>query len=279
MERQIIYSKKRDKDMIDGHIHLEKGNLTLDYLQEFVNEAKNKGLDTIQILDHTHRFKEFKPIYENLFFIKEQKEWLDNKFESSINEYLELIDQARKKDFGIKILFGLEVCYTKKNEELMRKILNNYHFDFLVGAIHSINDRLYDMPFSKEILWDKYNVNQIYEDYYEEILSLINSGLFTQLAHPDTIKLFNYYPSYDLSETYIKIAYALNKMKMKAECNTGCHYRYGHEDIGLSDQLLKTFISNKVEIITASDAHYPKHVGMDIKEANERMKTFSEKCK
>ena len=42
------------------------------------------------------------------------------------------------------------------------------------------------MPWSKEILWDKYNVDDIYHRYYELIFDLVKSGLFTQLAHPDT---------------------------------------------------------------------------------------------
>ena len=45
--------------MIDGHMHLEYGPLSVDYVLEFVQEAVKKGLDEIQILDHTHRFKEF----------------------------------------------------------------------------------------------------------------------------------------------------------------------------------------------------------------------------
>ena len=51
--------------MIDGHVHLENGPLTKDYVYEFIDEAIKKGIDELQILDHTHRFKEFAPIYES----------------------------------------------------------------------------------------------------------------------------------------------------------------------------------------------------------------------
>ena len=50
------------------------------------------------------------------------------------------------------------------------------------------------MNFSKEILWNKYDVDDIYKRYYELVFDLVKSDLFTQLAHPDTIKMFNYYP-------------------------------------------------------------------------------------
>jgi histidinol-phosphatase (PHP family) len=103
-------------------------------------------------------------------------------------------------------------------------------------------------------------------------MACVKSGLFDRLAHPDTIKVANIYPSYDLSDTYQKLCQALKDNNVMAENNTGCHYRYGHPDIGLSDQLLAAFRQNNVRIITASDAHRPEHVGSYIKEATERGK-------
>ena len=123
------------------------------------------------------------------------------------------------------------------------------------------------MSFSKELLWDKYDVNHIYRRYYELIFQLIESDLFTQLAHPDTIKLFEIYPTYDLKPTYTQLAQLLNEHHMKAENNVGCYYRYHHPDMGLSDELLKILVENHVDIITASDAHQPHDVGSYIKEA------------
>ncbi|MDO4501077.1 MAG: histidinol-phosphatase [Erysipelotrichaceae bacterium] len=260
--------------MIDGHMHLEYGPLSIEYVKEFVNEALKKGIDEIQILDHTHRFKEFEKTYDELRSIEVQDKWLSNKemkFKDSLDDYLKLIEEAKKENFPIKVKFGLEVCYTSKSEDFLRNLLKNYHFDFLIGSVHSIEGILYDMSFSKELLWEKMSVDDIYQKYYSEIFKLVDSGLFTQLGHPDTIKLFNYYPTYDLSDTYRTLAKKLKKMNMKAECNTGCSYRYGHKDVGLSDELLKIFKEENVSIITASDAHHPEHVGTNIKEAVQRI--------
>ena len=253
--------------MIDGHMHLEYGDLSVEYILEFVNEAVNKGLDEIQILDHTHRFKEFECTYENLKKYPQQKEWLENKkmkFHSTLEEYQNVINEVRKLDLPIKVKFGLEVCYVPEHEDTLRNILKDTSFDFLVGAIHSIDDILYDMSFSKELLWDVYDTDHIYKRYYELVFKLIKSNLFTQLAHPDTIKMYNYYPSYDLNDTYIELAQLLNQHHMKAENNTGCYYRYHHSDMGLSDELLNIFKKYHVSMITASDAHKPSDVGTCI---------------
>ena len=53
--------------MIDGHMHLEYGDLNKEYVLKFVDAAVKKGLTKIQILDHTHRFKEFEEIYPELY--------------------------------------------------------------------------------------------------------------------------------------------------------------------------------------------------------------------
>lgn len=256
--------------MIDGHVHLEFGPLHKDYVMEFINEAKQKGIHKIQILDHTHRFVEFQPIYENLRTHKIQDTWLNKstKFCNRLDEFIKLMEEIKQMDCGIEVAYGLEVCYVFEMETLIKDILANYSFDFLVGAIHSIDGILYDMSFSKELLWDKYSVDHIYRRYYELVFQLIESDLFSQLAHPDTIKLFNYYPTYDLHDTYQTLAHLLNLHHMKAENNTGCFYRYHHKDMGLSDELLSILLENHVQIICASDAHKPSDVGSYIKEVS-----------
>lgn len=252
--------------MIDGHMHLEFGELSKAYVYEFINEAKRKGFDTIQILDHTHRFVEFKPIYENLRVHEIQDTWLHGKtkFCDSVFDFINLMKEIQQEETEIEVRYGLEVCYAPEYEDFLREELAKYDFDFIVGAIHSIDGVLYDMSFSKELLWDVYEVNDIYKRYYQLVMQLIESDLFTQLAHPDQLKLFNHYPTYDLQETYDALAIALNKHRMKAENNTGIHYRYHHEDIGDNEQLLETLKKHGVKMITASDAHKPSDVGTDI---------------
>lgn len=259
--------------LIDGHVHLENGPLKKEYVLEFVDEAIKRGLDAIQILDHTHRFIEFEPIYTDLKKYDVQKQWLENKkmkFKDHLSDYIALMKNIQQMDLPIKVYYGLEVCYVPQYENYIRKVVSKYDFDFLVGAIHSIDGILYDMPFSKELLWNKYPVNHIYQRYYELVFQLVESDIFTQLAHPDTIKLFQIYPTYDLKPTYEKLARLLVKYHVKAENNVGCYYRYQHPDMGLSDELLTILKENHVTIITASDAHQPCDVGKYINEVDGR---------
>ena len=118
--------------------------------------------------------------------------------------------------------------------------------------------------FSKELLFDKFHINAIYSSYYALIKEAIKSNLFTHIGHLDQIKLFNDYPTYDLTPTYREIAELLNKHNIIVENNTGIHYRYGHKDIGLNSELLDILKQHHVKIITSSDAHKPSDVGLYI---------------
>ena len=247
-------------------VHFLSGPLTKEYVWEFVNAAKEKGIQHLQILDHTHRFFEFHDMYEQVYETDpKQKAWFEKKQVNSIKEYHQLIEDMKKENFPIEVTFGLEVCYTPETEDFLRNILSQYPYDFLVGSVHSVNGYLYDMDaFSKELLWSKRSAKSIYQTYFNNIKKAIQSDLFTQIGHPDVIKMYNYDPGYDLTCEYEEIAKLAKEHHVLLEENTGAHYRYHHADVGLSPAFRQIVRKYNVPTITASDAHYPKHVGMDF---------------
>ena len=249
--------------MIDTHTHLENGDLSIEYVHKFIDAAKEKGITHLQILDHTHRFFEFKDCYKKVCEVSQlQEKWFLKKQKNSIDDYLKLIEAIKKETFDIDVRFGLEVCYTPETESLLSYILQNYNFDFLIGSVHSVDGYLYDMDaFSKELLWNKRNSSDIYKSYYDSIEKLIKSNLFDQVGHPDVIKMYSIDPGYDLHPTYHKIAKLAKEYNIKMEDNTKAHYSYHHPDIGLNDDFRNILKENNVQIVTASDAHYPSDVG------------------
>lgn len=259
--------------MIDGHVHIEKNPYTIDYIMEYVKQAQARGIDEINLLEHTHRFTEWKELYEPARNAHpKMKEWLDHKNTISIREYHDLIKKVKEMDLPVKLNFGLEVCYFKEKEAFIKAQLDLFPYDFVIGSIHYVYDIAYDLDnISQAILWNVKDVNDIYRTYYESTEDLIHSGLFTQLAHMDTIKKYNLYPDYDLNETYHHIAKLLKENNMKTECNVGCFYRYHHHDLGLSDELLSILKQYKIEIVPCSDAHQPSDVGIYLKEAQKRI--------
>jgi histidinol-phosphatase (PHP family) len=252
--------------VIDAHVHLENGPLSVEYAMKFVDAAQKAGLKTLQILDHTHRFYEFKDLYPLVCARDErQKNWFEKKQVNALADYLALIKEMKQMDLPIEVRFGLEVCYSPENDALIHQILDGHSFDFLVGSVHSIDGYLYDMDaFSKEILWEKRDATSIYKDYFSNVKKAIQNGLFTQIGHPDVIKMYQYDPGYDLTSEYMELADLAKQYGVAMEDNTGAHYRYHHPQTGLDPKFRQILQEKGVTILTASDAHYPEHVAKDF---------------
>lgn len=248
--------------MIDGHIHFHKQPYNLDTINKMVEVAICNNLSELHLLDHTHKFIEFSTLYETLKNNDSAWEWYANKTYISINEYLDFIKLVRKMNFPIKLKFGLEVCYFEEKEAWLRNELQKYDFDFVIGAVHFVDNFPFDL---KKEVWVNVNVDLIYKRYYEIMESLIKSKLFTSLAHPDSIKLFNNYPSYDLKPTYEKLARCLKEYNLKTENNTGL-WRYDFSYPGLNKDLYKILKEYDVKIEKSSDAHIYDKIGYKFKD-------------
>ncbi len=252
--------------MIDCHIHLERGPYTLEWLDKFVAAAVSRGLDEIYLLEHSHRFHEFMPMYQSVGEYSDyQREWLDKVSGSrSIHDYITLITRAREISYPVKVKFGLEVCYFEDAEPLIREMINQYSFDFVTGSVHWVDGFGFD---HRKELWNMRDVDHTYIRYYEIMQKLIKSGLFTGLAHPDSIKCFGHRPQIDLSDTYHSIADLLNEHQMYTEQSGGLHLNYDSAcELGMQDRMRKIFADKGVRILTASDAHRPEDVGANIPE-------------
>ena len=254
--------------MIDAHIHLEQGEYTLEWLNEFVKTAIERNIDEIWVLEHTHRFVEFMPIYQQVKEVNDlQKAWIEKKKLHALSEYLDFVAEMKKRDFPVKIKFGLEVCYFPQHEKFIKDLLDQCSLDFVVGSIHFIDNMAYDLKgISEQTLWDVYPIDWIWQRYFELMKQCIQSGLFDGIAHPDTLKMFHRMPSFDLTPYWENLADQLNEARMYTENNVGCHYRYGHEDVGLNPKVFQIFKDKKVKLYYATDSHHPKYVGIHLAE-------------
>lgn len=251
--------------MIDAHIHLERGPYTLEWINEFVKTAQTRSIDEIWLLEHCYRFTEFVPMYDS---VCAYSDYIDKWFHRKagvlkLSDYVELIEAVSKENYPIKIRFGLEVCYFKKYEQLVREITDGKGFDFLVGSVHFIDDFAFD---HKAEFWSGMDVDKCYRRYFETSVELAYSGIFNGIAHPDCIKLFGHKPSFSLLPYYEKLAEALAKSGMYAEQSSGIHRR-SNAETGMNCDLIAAMKRNNVRVITASDAHCPEDVGLYLKEA------------
>lgn len=248
--------------MIDAHIHFHKQPYTFEIIDKMVEVAISRGVDELWLLDHTHKFFEFSFLYEVGIRHKKTWEWYSNIKKISIKEFLNFINDVKKKTYPITLKFGLEVCYFHETEDLFREVIKKYPFDFLVGSVHYVNGMAYDID---ESFWDGLDINEVYQEYYQEVEKLIKSQIFISLGHPDAIKRFEFYPSYDLKPTYEIIAKELVKNNMFTENNSG-FLRYKFPYLGLNKEIYEVFKKYNVKMNKASDAHEYQNIGGHFEE-------------
>lgn len=261
--------------MIDGHIHLN-GEYTLKNIDEIVKKAMQMNLKEIWLLDHSYLFIEFFPMYREVMENNEfNKNWITNKKNNcSLSDYDNLIKEVRIRKYPIKIKFGIEICYFKKYEQLVKDITSKYDFDFLIGSVHFVNDFAFGR--GKEE-FSNYNIDKLYKTYFETSIDLANSKIFDVIAHPDSIKLFGYIPKIDLKPYYEELIKSVLNADMYIEQNSGVSRNYKKDLIGMEKELLELALRSKAKIMTSSDAHKINDIGDKIKEINEELKQYKER--
>ncbi len=252
--------------MIDGHIHIERGEYTLDWINQFVRRAVEMKLDEIWLLEHNFRFEEFVPMYDSACAYSDfVNAWFHRVGGvKKLDDYLRLIEKVRDEKWPVRIKFGLEVCYFKDFEDLTVKLTQGKGFDFLLGSIHFVNDFAFDHTAE---LWAGLDVDKIFQSYFEDSVSLAKSGIFDGIGHPDSIKLFGHKPSFALTEYYENLATSLAESNMYADENSGVFRRCSDTaSLGIDAEFLKILKKHNVRIVTSSDAHRPEDVGDKIRE-------------
>lgn len=221
--------------MIDAHVHLEKGDYSVEWINKFVGYAVKRNIDEVYFLEHTHIFKECRNLYNEMSVYNEyQKNWYQKKW-----------GQARPlKDY---------IDYIQNDIAQMKQM---YSFDFLVGSIHFIDRWAFS---HRKQRWNKndYDMDELYERYYALMLSLINSRLFSGVAHPQSLQCYGAYPQKDFRHIYLQLAQALCLNDMYIEESSGLALNYVDKQLGMNADMLECMVRCNVPILTASDAHSP----------------------
>ncbi len=250
--------------MIDMHVHLEYADYTFEWIDKFVNQAVKMGIDTLCLVEHTHQFKDFAPMYTEIVKYSDlQYNWYGKKTLRALKEYTDFITAVRKREYPISLLFGLEVCYFKNMEKLIDEKIHLFDFDHIIGSVHWVDNFGFDLSAAA---WENVNTDDVFRGHFAVMEDLIRSELFDAVGHPDSVKIFGHTPSYDMVPTYNRIARLMREHGISAEQNGGLHIKDPNTELGLASDFLKAIKANGVNIITASDAHHPEDVGRNIKE-------------
>ena len=245
--------------MRDLHIHIERGPYTVEWIEQFINKAEKEGLDEICLLEHSIRFTDFHSTFKeareyNLY----QKRWFEGKEKSAhtLDEFKALAEKIRDRDYPVKVSFGLEICYFEQHIDEIKQLTSDGFFDYILGSVHWIDNWTFNQ---RKYQWLGRDTNDIYKRYFEMQNTLVESGVFDIIAHPDLITCHSLYPTYNLEDTYKLLCENIKANNVMLEMNTS-------KSLGVNEQFFNIAKEVGVNFSTGSDAHRVEDVGRGIKD-------------
>ena len=232
--------------MLDLHVHLigERDRpATKDNIRAYLDQAVRKGLKEIGFADH------------DLY-------WEDLR--------LELFKEVAPEYPELAVRVGLEVDYRLQDESKIRALLNSFPFDFVIGSVHEIEGRAFDLPGEEKIHRDK-DADTLYREYFTLVAQAARSKLFTTIGHFDLIKIFGVRPHTDILILAAEALTAVRENDCALEINTNGRYKPIGEFYP-EKRLVEEIQRRGIAITLGSDAHQPEVVGRDLDEVVEELK-------
>jgi len=236
----------------DCHVHSTFSSDSTLTIDEAVQEAIEKKLKGIAFTDHLDL--DF-PGYESDFHVEPA-------------EYFKDVLLAKEKyKASIDILTGIEIGIQPHVINDTIKILENQHYDFVLGSIHIVNKKdPYDLVFYKNK-----TMTQAYLEYLDEIsMNVKLYPNFDILGHFDYITRYSPYPTpsmlyEDYMDAFDEIFKYLIMSGKGIEINTATYCKRNSNErtsTELDCQIIKRYRELGGEIITlGSDAHSTNIIG------------------
>ncbi|HEV2356214.1 MAG TPA: histidinol-phosphatase HisJ family protein [bacterium] len=245
-------------------MHLERGPWTLAWLERFVETARARGLTEIGFSEHPHRFRECRGMYPPRGAVSG---WIDEQATESLDDYLRLVEAARRAGLPVKI--GLEWDYLPGYERELERLMGLYAWDYAIGSVHWIPPEEsggtwwgFD-DLSRQDEWARRDVLDAYRRYFSLIAAAAGTRFFDFIGHPDVIKVCGFRPAVDILDLYEAAAEAFARAGVCAEINTaGLRKPVG--ELYPAPAFLAACRRAGVPTLINSDAHTPEDVGRDF---------------
>ncbi|MFF2176854.1 histidinol phosphate phosphatase domain-containing protein [Lysinibacillus sp. NPDC058147] len=252
---------------------LQNGCYSEEWLDLYLQQAKQLGLREVGIVDHLYRFKETRTYFERYMQLdnnevgRVQRYWLDRVMTESMDDFVSAINRAKEKwsRHGISLKLGIEADYFVGGEEALASLLERYQWDYVIGSVHFVDGWGFDNPQTQYIFEDMgvATLQQNYTRFFATVEKMILSNMFDFVAHLDNFKVFDYQVKdmAFLDSWYERIAKALVTTQTATEINAGLYYRYPVKEMCPGPRFLQILIDHDVAFTVSSDAHFPDDLG------------------
>lgn len=240
-------------ELITTHTHTGFTGHGEGTVRELVDAARAANIATLAVTEHYPLTDAFDP-----------KDYLAMPAEC-LEAYVSAVEAERERAGDIEILLGCEVDWLGDDEDRVFSAGEFDRFEVVLGSVHFVDTWPFDDP-AQRGHWDEVGVDAIWNRYFEVWCECVSSDMpFSVMSHPDLVKKFGLYPSFDPLPLYRMAAEALAESGRMVEVNTSGAY-YACNEMFPSPRLLAEFCRAGVPCTVGTDAHHPSLVARGIEE-------------
>jgi histidinol-phosphatase (PHP family) len=254
--------------LTDYHLHLRSDDLDATAAEHFTQAnaeryrrvASERGIAELGVSEHVYRFEQALEVWRHPF-------WLLNAHDD-LDAYCAFVHEQTD------LRLGIEADFVPGREDRMANLLEARDFDYVVGAVHFVDEEAVDMD--DHSVWEQRHAHprsaeEIWRRYFQTLGEAARSGLFDVLAHPDLVKVWGRErprPEGDLRHYYELAMEGIAESQIAVEVSTaGLRKRVG--ELYPAPEFLQMCVEAGARVALSSDAHRPQDVGADYEQALE----------
>lgn len=181
---------------------------------------------------------------------------------------------AVREETALTVFDAVEVDYEPGAEDAIADFLTDAGFDYTLGSVHYVGDR-YVFPWGSFADASEADRRAFVDDYYETVVSLIDSELFDIAAHVDIVESHPHLSGFTTCEHAEMVADAFERSRTVPELNAG---RFEDDDKPASfhpeGRVFEMLLDRGVEFTLGSDAHRPEDFAERIPALRERAERY-----
>lgn len=241
-------------EKINTHNHTTYCGHAQDSMSAMVDAALAAGIETFAFTEHYPMIEPYDDCgYISMLYADEQR-------------YCDEVMEHRRAHPEMEILLGTEVDWlgSAENRDLASEDWSR--FELILGSVHFIDGWGFDDPAYMH-RWDEMGVDDVWRRYFQIWCDATTSDMpFHVMAHPDLVKKFGYFPSFDPAKLYKEAAEAAASAGRMVEVNTSGAF-YPCKEFFPGPTLLREFCRAGVPCTVGTDAHAAVHVYRAVDEA------------
>ncbi len=258
MDHRYCIVMTQQEYLVDYHVHETfSSDARSSTVESYIKAAEDLGLSEVAFTTHfiITGYDKFFGIHEN-----------------QIAEYVENIKNLDETT-DVKLLVSLEVDYFPGEERRLEKVLDDYCFDYVLGATHYPNDLDIGSLKHAPSFFEGRSISEACDEFYSYTKMAVESDLFDVVAHLDYWRKFIHLVRDEPVELkdYGTVVYdmfdAMNSYDVGLEVNTsGRRHKHGIQ-YPINEFLEAAFVSGVDRVTIGSDSHVPGTLGFWLPEA------------